>query len=74
MLKVFIEAFVVGIILAVLGLAVSTALMSMNPSFVWANYNHWTSVMLAFFISGFVFHLACEALGVNHWYCSYKMK
>ena len=63
------EAFVVGITLGFFGLFISTIVMSFNENFSFKKYHYWKQVYLSYFISGFLFHIFCEYLGVNKWYC-----
>ncbi len=67
--EVFVEAIVVGIITALLGFIISTALMFTSKKFKLKEYHFWYQVVLAFFLTGFVVHLGCEAFGFNKWYC-----
>jgi hypothetical protein len=34
-------------------------------------FNHWTGVLLSFFITGVIIHLLCEVTGLNKKYCKY---
>ena len=72
MTNVIIEAVVVGLLLAILGLCVSTLLMFFTTDkFSLKKYHFWRSVALAFFISGFIFHVVCEYTGINKIYCTH---
>jgi hypothetical protein len=55
-INIFFEACIVGIILVLL--------ISML-NYIFSNYKN---SYLIFFISGYLFHLICEYLGINKWY------
>lgn len=69
MLKLLIEALVVGIMTAIVGLIISTLLMMPSKDFSFQKYHFWPQVLLSFFITGVVIHLLCEISGINKWYC-----
>ncbi len=72
LLKLFIEATVVGIGLIVVGTLIAYAVRNFYPKPVLpkscASYNKYYVMEFTLFLTGFVFHLMCEAFGINHWY------
>jgi uncharacterized membrane protein HdeD (DUF308 family) len=58
-MKLLIEAFVVGIVMVVVGAIVK------NVNFQWKTYN--TEITL--FLTGVFAHLLFEFTGFNKWYC-----
>ncbi len=65
------EALVVGIISAIVGLIISTALMYTDKNFKLSKYHFWPQVAFAYFITGVILHLGFEAFGANKWYCKH---
>lgn len=63
------EALIVGIVTAIIGFVISTALMYTRPGFSLQKYKFWPLVLLAFFVTGVVCHLGFEWLGLNKAYC-----
>ena len=61
MSTVWIEAIVVGVALAP---CILVAMRLVDPRSA-------VQVLLVSAIVGCLFHLACEALGINRWYCSH---
>lgn len=62
MVQVFIEAFIVGVLLVIL----TSIFYYILPK----NFSMW----LAVFLVGFVFHLLCEITGINRYYVSLYCK
>lgn len=70
MKQLLIEALVVGITAALVGLAISTILMFItSKDFSLEKYHFWPQVMLSYFITGVLLHLMYEYFGANKWYC-----
>lgn len=69
-LRLLIEAIVVGVLVAIIGLFISYIVMVFNDADA-AHFDHWGSVGLSFAISGFLVHLLCEYTGLNGWYCKH---
>ncbi len=68
-MKVLIEALVVGLVTAIVGLVIATSLMFTEKDFSLKSYTFWPRVMLGYFLTGFVLHLLFESIGANKWYC-----
>jgi len=68
-MNILIEALIVGVITAVVGLIVSYGVMYIEKPESVKNFDHWWSIVVSFFITGFLIHLLCEFSGVNRWYC-----
>lgn len=68
---ILVEALFLGLITVVVGLLISYCTMYVvNPETV-KDFDHWKSVIISFFITGFLIHLLCEYSGINKWYCKY---
>jgi cell division protein FtsW (lipid II flippase) len=65
------EALVVGLVTAIVGLAISTAFMYTDKKFSLKKYHFWSRVALSYFVTGVVLHIGFEILGANKWYCKY---
>lgn len=66
------EALLVGIIVGLAGLGISTLLMVlMEPKFTFNEYTFWPRVLLGYIITGFLTHLFFDAVGINKIYCKY---
>ena len=74
------EAFIVGILVGVVGFSISTILMYMSDrDFSLKKYTFWEtltfmsafpkSVVLANFLTGFILHLLLEYTMINKYYC-----
>jgi hypothetical protein len=68
-MNIFLEALLVGLLTSVVGFIISTLLMFTNTNFNLKNYRFWPSVVLSYFITGFIIHLLCELTKLNKWYC-----
>lgn len=69
-IQLAVEALVVGLVTAIIGLGISTAIMyASQRDFSLKKYHFWPYILLAFFITGLVCHLGFEVLGANKWYC-----
>ena len=58
-MKVFLEAAVVGAMLAVIML-IANSVYPLKSA---------TSILAVSFVVGVLFHLGCEVTGINKWYC-----
>ena len=67
MLQLAFEAFIVGIINLVVGFIISYISMGDKAK----TFDHWTGVLLSFFITGVTIHLLCEITGLNKKYCNH---
>lgn len=67
MSQLFIEASIVGILNLVIGFIISYISMGDKAK----TFNHWTGVLVSFFITGFIIHLVCEITGLNKKYCKH---
>lgn len=67
--KLIVEALAVGLVSAVVGMIIATALMFTSKNFKLSQYHFWPRVAFSYFITGFVIHLGMEAFGANRWYC-----
>ncbi len=68
-MKIIKEALFVGIVTAIIGFIIGTALMFTNKNFTLKKYHFWGRVLFSYFIVGVILHLSFEAVGVNKWYC-----
>ena len=68
-LKLVKELVALGIGFGILGLVLSTAFMFLSPGFKLSEYHFWWQVFLSSALTGMIFHLTCEATGINKWYC-----
>jgi hypothetical protein len=68
-LEIIKEAFIVGIVTALIGFIIGTALMFTNKNFTLKKYYFWKRVLFSYFIVGVILQLGFEAFGVNKWYC-----
>lgn len=67
--KLLVEMFTVGIVTAIVGLAISTMIMLTSKTFSWKNYNFYPQIMLSYFLTGVIIHVLFEYSGGNKWYC-----
>ena len=70
MLQLFIEAFVVGIVLVIIGSLVGRVSgSSQDTPEECKDWNKNYIMEISLFLTGFLTHLAFEAAGANKWYC-----
>lgn len=70
MIKLLIEAIVVGILLAVIGFVISLIIMYItSKDFSLKKYKFWKSVVLSYFLTGFIGHYIFEYTKLNKYYC-----
>ena len=67
MLKLIIEAFVVGVVIAIMGYPSSILSLRILPI---VGDNHLPVMYLSLFITGISSHFLFEALKLNKWYCT----
>ena len=73
MIKLFIEAFIVGIILLIVSIPVMGGLHALYPE-DYAGCEHLPSksknkYYVSTVVIGILVHLFCECIGLNKWYC-----
>ena len=72
-MKLLNETLAIAVSFGLLGLVVSTLFMFLPNSdgrkFELKDYHFWWQVFLSNAVAGALFHLICEATGVNKWYC-----
>ena len=71
--RILVEATVVGILVVVIGAIVGFgigALFSSNLPKICKEWNKNHVMEISLFLTGFLVHLICEAIGINKWYCS----
>lgn len=72
MLRLFVEAFVVGLLTvavgSLVGYALSKAVDSDLPE-VCKEWNKFYVMEISLFLTGVAIHLLCEITGINKWYC-----
>jgi hypothetical protein len=73
--KLLIEAIVVGIFFAIVGIIASFIAKGFVPSAIapefkaaCAVWNKYYVMEITLFLTGFLGHLICEAFGINAWY------
>jgi hypothetical protein len=72
MLDILKEAFVVGILVVVVGTLVGFGfgkLFSTDLPPVCKDWNKNYIMELSLFVTGFIAHILCEMTGINKWYC-----
>lgn len=69
MKQLIVEALVVGVVAAVVGLLISTLFMMLDKDFSFEKYDFWPRVMLSYFVTGVLLHFIFEYFGANKWYC-----
>ncbi len=57
-MNLYIETFLIAIITAIIGLIISTLFMLPQKDFTFQKYTFWPQILLSFFITGFIVHLA----------------
>lgn len=67
MLKLIIEAIVVGIVVTIIGFPSSLIALKIWP--IGGGRDHRPVMYLSLFITGILAHLGFEALRINKWYC-----
>ena len=72
MLRLLVEAFVVGLLTvavgSLVGYGIGKAVDSDLPE-VCRDWNKFYVMEISLFLTGVVIHLLCEAVGINRWYC-----
>ena len=67
---VLLEALIVGIFTTIFGFIISTVMMYLFVTdFSFKKYHYWHYIVSSYFITGFLFHIICEATNINKWYC-----
>lgn len=72
MLQLLLEATIVGILTIIIGSLVGYGIskfVSSDLPEVCKNWNKFYIMEITLFLTGFLIHLLCEAVGVNKWYC-----
>ena len=72
MLRLLLEAVIVGVLTVAVGSLVSYLLSLTTTSDLPANCKNWNKyyiMEIALFLTGFFIHLGCEVTGINRWYC-----
>ena len=70
--QLFIEAFVVGISVVIVGTIISLILKQIIKSDLpkeCKNWNKYYVMEITLFLIGFLLHILYEVLGLNKWYC-----
>lgn len=68
MIKLIIEAIVVGLVIMAMGFPSSAIALKVLP--IGEGESHLPVMYLSLFITGLTSHLLFEALKLNSWYCS----
>ena len=63
--KLFVEAFIVGIGLVIVGMTIHLFIKRIKEH----DMNDNVTLAIHFFIAGFIVHLLCEYSNINKWYC-----
>ena len=72
MRQLLIEAVIVGVGVVVLGSLIGFILghfFSVDLPIVCKEWNKYYVMELSLFLTGVVFHIICEYVGINKWYC-----
>lgn len=68
-MKLFKEALFVGLGTALMGTLLSYFAMAYSNNSFNFKFNHWDTVIISEFLSGFLLHYLWEYYGLNKWYC-----
>ena len=71
MVSYLIEAAVVGLSVAVVGLAVNATVMWIQNNLDVHDRWDWAWMSLGLFITGFLVHVLAQLTGANAWYCEH---
>ena len=72
MLQLFVEAFIVGIVLILIAYFVNfiiSKLYNTNLPKICKKWNKNHIMEISLFFTGFILHILCEYTGINKWYC-----
>lgn len=69
MVRVILEAIMVGIITLVVGLIVSSVFVLLPRPKDPKNWNQYHYMEMSLFFTGLLIHLGCEVTGLNRYYC-----
>lgn len=72
MLRLTVEAFIVGILTTIIGSLVGYVIGKMVSSDLPAQCKEWNKyyvMEISLFVTGVLIHLICEVTGINGWYC-----
>jgi hypothetical protein len=67
--KLFKEALVVGLGVSIIGTLISYLAMAYSNNSFNFKFDHWFSVIISEFLTGFLIHYLSEYYGLNKWYC-----
>lgn len=67
--KLFKEAIIIGIGTAIIGTLLSFFAMAYAKNSFSFKFDHWNTVIISNFLSGFILHYLSEYYGFNKWYC-----
>ena len=67
---VFLEAFLVGLLVLTVGLVTSAAFMLLPRPQDPKRWNAYMYMEMSLFLTGVIVHLGCEATGLNKLYCT----
>lgn len=68
-ISIFKEAFFIGFATAFLGTLLSFFAMAYTKKSFSFNFNHWNTIIISEFFTGFLLHIFSEYYGLNKWYC-----
>ncbi len=71
MKRLFQEAVFVGLATMILGTILSYGFMAYNQQSWQVKFNHWNTILVSEFLTGFLVHYISEYIGLNTWYCKH---